>query len=289
MEVWGSYNIRDSVKLVVLLKLLAYIFLIWIWYPNRDMYVFGYELVNLYRHKNSNTVFTRLLAKHELPREFKSRKFRDKLSDYGMDRRRKIITEDISSYSQLKKKGLNDFDLYMKNYKHRYAKKKGFSKLDCYCEKKVFDNIQRLYDIGEKLMNEKKSFTKYILKRYGIGYILIALMPALSFIYLILFGVPGWGPGIFKLCREKNHLGGQTKGHKPLSADECDKVWLYKYRNLIKNFGDYLKVFSIIMTIIVLIVVIYATIKVIKYERLKAGRGKLCAKEYCRFAKNVFI
>ncbi|SCA81884.1 Plasmodium exported protein, unknown function, partial [Plasmodium vivax] len=240
------------------------------------------------QNRNLYTNLNRLLAKHEIQWELERSNFRDKLTDHSMERRKKYTKEDISSYSQIKKKGLNDFDHYMRNYKHRYAKKKGFSKLDCYCEKKVFNYFQRLYAVGEKLKNEKKSFTKYFLKKYGIGYILIALIPALSLIYFILFGAGSWGPGIFTLCKNQAHFPNQGKRHKINPTGGCDKEWLYKYRDLIKNMRGYLMTFSFIMITIFLIVVIYVLIKVIKYERLKAGRGKLCAKEYCRFAKDVF-
>ncbi|VUZ93421.1 Plasmodium exported protein, unknown function [Plasmodium vivax] len=276
MDVWGNYNIKDSVNLLVLLKLLAYILLIWIWYPNKDMYGFGNALKNQdEQNKNLYTNFNRLLAKHEAQWELERRNYRDNLSDHSNERRKKYINEDISSYSQLKKKGLNDFDLYMRNYKHRYAKKKGFSKLDCYCEKKLFDNIQRLYGIGEKLRNEKKSFKNYILKKYGICYILIALIPALSLIYFILFGAGSWGHGFLKHCDVKEHWTKSTnRAHlNNSSTADCEKMWLYKYRDLIKNLRGYLITFSFIMAIIFLIVVIYVLIKVIKYERLKSGKG----------------
>ncbi|SCA83396.1 Plasmodium exported protein, unknown function, partial [Plasmodium vivax] len=240
------------------------------------------------QNKYLYTNLSRLLSKHEIQWELERSNFRDKLSDHTTERRKKYITGDISSYSQLKKKGLNDFEVYMKNYEHRYAKKKGLSKLDCYCEKKVFDNIQRLYGIGEKLRNEKKCFKKYFLKKYGIGFILIALIPALSFIFYILFGVPSWGRGIFTLCSDNAHMGKNTKGHLINPRGGCEKIWLYKYRKSIKYFGGSLIIFSIIMAIIVLIV-IYAIFKVIKYERLKSGKDKICVNEYCRFAKDVFI
>ncbi|KNA02211.1 hypothetical protein PVNG_05534 [Plasmodium vivax North Korean] len=203
---------------------------------SKNSYNFCNNLENLNNVEiTSHKSFQRSLAKHVTKRELNYSSIRNNLLENNSYNNVKCTSDDLSNYSQLKKKGLNDFDLYIKNYKHRYAQKKGVSKLDCYCEKNVFDKIQRIYGIKEKMRNEKKDFKNYILKKYGIVYILFALIPALSFIYVILFGAGSWGRGIFTLCKEDNHLNKAKNAHRVLKPGICDREWLYKYRDLIKK------------------------------------------------------
>ncbi|KMZ82061.1 hypothetical protein PVIIG_06366 [Plasmodium vivax India VII] len=175
----------------------------------------------------------------------------------------------------------NNVENYLKSYKNRYSRKKGLSKLDCYCEKNVLDKIHGLYGVGEKLRNEKKSFKKFFLKKYGIGLIIFALIPAVGFIYSILFGVKNGGRGIFKLCVDIEH----TNDGNSL---QCNDVHQYKWDTTLNNIGYFNYVFTFIMLFVVLVVVIYILMKVIKYEKLKAGKSKMNIKEYCTLCKDVF-
>ncbi|KMZ76627.1 hypothetical protein PVIIG_06251 [Plasmodium vivax India VII] len=187
-----------------------------------------------------------------------------------------------NTFDQLKQGRSNNVENYLKSYKSRYSKKKGLSKLDCYCEKKVLDRFHGLYGVGEKLRNEKKSFKKFFLKKYGIGLILFALIPALSLIFPILFGVENWWDAIIKFCGDASHVDAGT-------SIRCTKRHKYNWEAPLDYTYTALMVFTFTMIIIILLFVFYTLIKVVKYERLKSGKDKMSLKEYCRFAKDVFI
>ncbi|KMZ96149.1 hypothetical protein PVNG_06277 [Plasmodium vivax North Korean] len=286
MEAWENYNIRDSVKLVVLLKLLAYIFLIWIWYSNWDMYGLGNALENQdEQYKNLYTNFNRLLAKHEIQWELERRNFRDNLTDHSTERRKGYITQDISSYSKLKKKGLNDLNAYKKTYKHRYSKKNGLAKIDCYCERKVFDaldNIQRLADNRQKY---KKSLKKWFFKKYGVPMILFTLMPLLGAIIPTVLELKYLRKRLFPCYSYDQNWDTITRSthlYKDYTITRDINVNTWMSLEIIN------KIFLYASILFIAIVVIYIMIKVIKYERLKAGIGKIKGKDYYRFCKSIF-
>ncbi|KMZ83402.1 hypothetical protein PVBG_06044 [Plasmodium vivax Brazil I] len=73
-----------------------------------------------------------------------------------------------STYVNLKRNDLSDLDNYKKCYKNRYSKKKGLAKLDCYYEKKVFDKIDKIYELSRKMKNDKKAFKKEIYNKFDM-------------------------------------------------------------------------------------------------------------------------
>ncbi|VUZ93435.1 Plasmodium exported protein, unknown function [Plasmodium vivax] len=190
------------------LKYFTFTFLIWTYHTYKDVGKFPKSLENEFRHdKRLNLIFKRLLAKHDLHRELQHRDLKDKLSGDRMNNKGKNILDDISTYSEVKRKERNKLDDYMKEYKRRYAKKKGLFKLDCYCEKKVFDKFLYIKKLSGNVHNDKKRFKKILLKKYGIGLIFFTLIPALGFIYYILYGAGNWGDGVFEICRESGQAG----------------------------------------------------------------------------------
>ncbi|KNA01758.1 hypothetical protein PVNG_05610 [Plasmodium vivax North Korean] len=102
----------------------------------------------------------RLLAMHETIKDFKYAHLSDKLSDDVNNMNLKYRMNNTSTYDQLNKKKLNDLDAYKKGYKKRYSKKKGLEKLDCYCERKLFDKIDEIYELSRSMKNAKKTFKK---------------------------------------------------------------------------------------------------------------------------------
>ncbi|KMZ77004.1 hypothetical protein PVIIG_06071 [Plasmodium vivax India VII] len=224
----------------------------------------------------------RLLAKHEYQYQMPNRELQYKASYNGDNYKLEKGKGNSNTFDQLKQGRSNHVENYLKSYKNRYSKKKGLSKLDCYCEKKVLDKLHALYGVGEKLRNEKKSFKKFFLKIYGIGLILFALIPALSVIHYILFGADSWWDGIYMFCKEENHNSDST-------LEGCQKRHRYKWKAYIDYIYPALMVFTFTMIIIILIFVFYTLIKVVKYERLKSGKDKMSLKEYCRFSKDVFM
>ncbi|EDL42578.1 variable surface protein Vir35, putative, partial [Plasmodium vivax] len=137
------------------------IIFIWINNPYNNMYNFGETVKTLYNGKRSSyIIFQRSLARHVAQKEFNRSNIRNKLLENNSHNNVKCTSDDLTKYSQLKKKELNDLDLYKKLYKHRYSKKNILGKLDCYCEKKIFDKYDQIHDLAEKLQNDKKTFKK---------------------------------------------------------------------------------------------------------------------------------
>ncbi|KMZ89848.1 hypothetical protein PVMG_06181, partial [Plasmodium vivax Mauritania I] len=97
-----------------------------------------------------NTNVRRLLARYEKQRELQHRGLKKKISVDRWNKNDRTVSDVLSTYSRVKGKESNNIDTYMKNYKNRYMKKKGISKLDCYCENKVFEKFCHIRDIAEK-------------------------------------------------------------------------------------------------------------------------------------------
>ncbi|KMZ89674.1 hypothetical protein PVMG_06214 [Plasmodium vivax Mauritania I] len=279
MVQFNNYNIGRNVNFTAFFKRLTFIFLTWTCFSYIDMNINEH-------HKISNKNDFRLLSKHEQPRELRDTPFKDKLPDRSLHKNKRNVTDHISTYSEVQGKASNNFDIYMKGYKDRYMKKKGLSKLDCYCENKVFDKFNHICNITKKLQNDTKRSTRFFLKKYGISLIIFALIPTVGLIIPILFGPGDKKPGILGLCGT-SHIDAGKQEHNT-TPENCATRWIYEYRELIGNVGYALKIYSFIMITIDILFIIYILIKVIKYEKIKAGKGKMNIKEYCRFCKDIF-
>ncbi|KMZ87781.1 hypothetical protein PVBG_05033 [Plasmodium vivax Brazil I] len=281
MVILRNYNIKENIKCMFLLKILAFIFLIWICHSDKDTYIFSKLLDNKYEHYISlSTKFNRLLAKHGLQGEFEHTNMRDKISDNTKHNRKRKLSEHDSTYSQLKRKESNNLDVYMKDFKRRYRKKNGLLKLDCYCEKKAFDIIHSINEIAHKYQNNKKGFKKFLFKKHGMLLILLSLLPGISLVFPILFGTKGGLNGVYQICT--------TSGHTSDSHGQCTDTHLDGWEKTVEYMGLYLKIFSFSMIIIIIFFFIYMLIKVIKYEKLKAGKFKMNINEYYHFCKDIF-
>ncbi|KNA01761.1 hypothetical protein PVNG_05613 [Plasmodium vivax North Korean] len=269
-----NYNIGKNVNFSFSGKTFTFFFLVLSYFTYNDMNSYCKLLENKYKEDRTwNTIFNRLLARHEQLRELDSTSMREKLSDRRPYTEKKKVSDNIITYSHVKRNESNNIDAYMKNFKRRYGKKKGLSKLDCYYENKVFRKINHICDIAEKLKYDEKRAKKFFLKKYGIGIIIFALTPALGLIFPILFGI-GNKQGILGLC-VTSHIEGES--HKDTPAD-CPTRWIYVNRGIIDNVSYVPLIYSFIMIIIVVSAVFYILIKVIKYEKIKAGKGKMRVK-----------
>ncbi|KMZ77267.1 hypothetical protein PVIIG_06160 [Plasmodium vivax India VII] len=230
-----------------------------------------------------NTSFNRLLAKDECSDELDNLRLRGNLVNYGMSSNNTNEEDVISTYGNLKKrKRINLYD-HKKGYKRRYSQKKGLSKLDCYCEKILFDKFDYLHNIAEKRKNRRTSFMEKILNRYGYRLILFSLLPIVGLIFPVLFCNKEEKPTYLALfCAHENHTEDKYKDCKatPLSKSIFPHINVINYLNLI--------IFYFIIPMIYLSVIIYGFIKVVKYERLKSGKDKMNFKEYCHFCKDLF-
>ncbi|KMZ88537.1 hypothetical protein PVBG_06142 [Plasmodium vivax Brazil I] len=280
MLILRNYNLKESMKSFFVLKILTFIFLICIWNSNYDIY----NPVKLSEKKFKEDgalimYFNRLLAKHALQSELEYRNVRDKLSDNTMHNRKRKLADHYSTYSQLKRKESNNLDVYMKDYKRRYRKKNGLLKLDCYCEKKAFDIIHSINEIAHKYQNNKKGFKNFLFKKHGLFLILLALLPGFGLVFPILFGTKSGLRGAYKLCT--------TNGHTS-STGGCNDTHLGEWKTAVEYMELYLKIFSFTLVIINLLFFIYMLIKIIKYEKLKAGKYKMNINEYYHLCKDIF-
>ncbi|SCA81859.1 Protein of unknown function, putative, partial [Plasmodium vivax] len=224
-----------------------------------------------------NLIFKRFLAKHDIKKDLTSSFLMEK-SPYELGIKRTNIKENnISTYGNMMNRDSTKLKIYKTGYKRRHSKKKGLSKLDCYCEQKVFNKIDRIYELAEKFQNDKKSLKNKILKEYSI-LIFFILLPLLGLIFPILFGKIFGNDPLFELCN--------TVGNDHLNS--CNKVHFYVDKWVYDTIDYSNKVIFPLLSIITICVIIYIFIKIIKYEKLKAGKGKMSIKENYRFCKDVF-
>ncbi|KMZ77739.1 hypothetical protein PVIIG_00428 [Plasmodium vivax India VII] len=229
-----------------------------------------------------NTSFKRLLGKLECNEELDDLHLRGKLVNYGMSP--KNTNEDvISTYGNIKKRRrINLYD-HKKGYKNRYSKKKGLAKLDCYCEKILFDKFDYLHNIAEKRKNCRTSFMEKILNKYGYRLILFSLLPIVGLIFPALFHKDEGGKEpLLSFCTHKSH---NESPNKNCTAQIVPDI-IITHLNIINYLN--LIIFYIIIPTIYLSIIIYGFIKVVKYERLKLGKDKMSFKEYCLFCKVLF-
>ncbi|KMZ76683.1 hypothetical protein PVIIG_05723 [Plasmodium vivax India VII] len=230
-----------------------------------------------------NISFNRLLAISEPQRELEGT--RKRLAEDIVNKgQTKYIADNISSRSHKNEKILSNFDVYMKNYNRRYSQKKGLSKLDCYYEKKVFDKFQNICEFAKKTNYDKKRCKKLFFKKYGIGLILFSLLPLLGFIFPILFWDITGEKALINFCTTDRHTTKSTT-HGP----DCEYTPLAISEGAFEAIDRFNTVFFAIIAIINAAIIIYVFFKAMKYERLKAGKGKMSVKEHYRFCKNIFI
>ncbi|VUZ98032.1 Plasmodium exported protein, unknown function [Plasmodium vivax] len=164
----GNNNLGKNVNFKVFLKNITFIFFVWTYLTYNDARSFLNSLENQKENdKILNTNVRRLLARYEKQRELQHRGFKEKISDDRWNKNERTVSDVLSTYSRVKRKESNSIDTYMKNYKNRYMKKKGISKLDCYCENKVFEKFCHIRDIAEKVNYDKKRSKSFFFKKYG--------------------------------------------------------------------------------------------------------------------------
>ncbi|SCA82025.1 Plasmodium exported protein, unknown function, partial [Plasmodium vivax] len=227
-----------------------------------------------------DTVFLRSLAKHGYKKESVHAKLKEKLSCDGDTKKANFFSDAMSTYGNLKNGGLSEFELYRKKYNHRYTNKKGLKKLDCYWENKIFDKIEKVNVIAERMQDRKKCFIKKILNKYTIFLFLFALIPALGGIIPELFGHEDPKERSLKLfigkCTKVNNQkpNGCENGYYHISVYAGRAMF---YMNTI---------ITSMLFIVVVLMLFYISVKYIKYQFLKAGISNITLKEYFRLLKN---
>ncbi|KMZ81959.1 hypothetical protein PVIIG_03765 [Plasmodium vivax India VII] len=187
----------------------------------------------------------------------------------------------VSIYGNIKNRDSKKLKLYKTAYKHRYAKKKGLSKLDCYYEKKIFDKFDYINEIRNNMQNDKKSFKKKIYHKYGYGLIIFSLLPVLGLIIPLFFNeynplIQNW---CFSGCEKGHGITDNTHNNNYIKKDIDITTWtIIEVTN---------SVFLCISVFIVIFVLLYILSKFVKYERLKSGKGKMKGKEYFNYCMEV--
>ncbi|KMZ76620.1 hypothetical protein PVIIG_05464 [Plasmodium vivax India VII] len=276
---------KEYINVLTAFKVAASIIFIWIHSPYNDLHSFCNHLEYLYNVENKSVIgFRRSLAKQVYKKEVDRSRTRNQLLDNSTYNDVKGTSDDLSKYSQLKKKGLNDLELYNKLYKHRYSKKNVLGKFDCYCEKKIFNQFDYMLNLSKKINMDKKRLKNIFFKKYGSILIISSLLLLLGLIYPILRCTDS---SILKICSnkcDKHDAPGTPNGktdhftgyHK--SSFDIDTLEMIE---------SIYKVLICVLPLIFLMFIIYILIKLIKYEKLKAGRDKMCLKEYFHFAKSL--
>ncbi|SCA81708.1 Protein of unknown function, putative, partial [Plasmodium vivax] len=199
----------------------------------------------------------RLLAKYELGIKNERSILLDKTSDYRNNSRMPKEAENMSKYNMIGKNVLNNFEYYRKNYEKRYNKKKGIAKLECYCEKKVFDNLDYICSLEEKIKSGKKRLKNILYKNYGLPIVLFLLFSLLGLIIPILDEYHN----IHKM------MSCGISSSKPEDHEKCKTIVMCILGSNIAFFMTFV--------IILLFVFIYIFLKTLKYKRLKEGRIKI--------------
>ncbi|GAW82029.1 variable surface protein [Plasmodium gonderi] len=125
----------------------------------------------------------RILAKHEVKKNTKHCKLREQKFANGKNMRTKNEEDKTQTYKNTKKEVLSELDTYMRSYVSRYEKRKGLENLDCFCEKKVFDIIDKI-DKARKSNNKK--LKKKLHLKYRFCFVTTCLIPFLGLIFPIL-------------------------------------------------------------------------------------------------------
>ncbi|VUZ99738.1 Plasmodium exported protein, unknown function [Plasmodium vivax] len=209
----------------------------------------------------------RLLAKYEKKKELVNVNFKYKaqnnVENYAIMNKR----DNNNTHKKIKREEPNNVKVYLKCYKERYAKKNGLKKLDCYCEKKLFNSIEKVMKIAEEKNFNMKRIKRIVYKKYGLPLILLSLLPLFGLILPIMF--------------YKNlHLDETEATCEQLftvDSKKQTKFWGYNHDNcellppecILFNYF-----FFTTLVLLILLFLIYMYIKMSKYKRIKAGMLK---------------
>ncbi|KMZ95168.1 hypothetical protein PVMG_05086 [Plasmodium vivax Mauritania I] len=201
----------------------------------------------------------RLLAiKNGIPKELDDVSFSNAFS-YDKYKKLKMKKEDSSTYKRLKREGLNELDIYKKSFACKYSKKKGLVKLECDCEKKIFDKLDGIYLLYNNMKDDIKGFKKQIRKRYGLSV-------GISVIYILIAGIII----AYEYFRVDKH--GEIPKSLVVGIQIIGTILFY------------------VLPVIISLVLFYIAIKIIKYDRLVLGKveGKKIAKKISCYYDDEF-
>ncbi|CAI7724194.1 Plasmodium exported protein, unknown function [Plasmodium vivax] len=259
MAIIKNIFINKILNIAVILKISMLLLLAWIFtffndscYTSENMNC-GHMLDGTYR-----IVMNRLLSKTDLEFGLEQNNMNEDISRNYESNELMNESDDRSIYRRLKRSSSNHMYSYRKNFKNTYTKKNGLERLDCYCEKKIFNNMDKIHKLAKNGNYDKKTFKNIIIKKYGYKIIFSSLFSLIGLIVPILV---------------------YGKVQVLPSGTSSD------IQNLIPDLNY---AFFIPYCTIFILTILYIFIKVVKYEKLKAGRGKMNRKEYICFCKEIF-
>ncbi|KMZ77144.1 hypothetical protein PVIIG_06181 [Plasmodium vivax India VII] len=226
------------------------------YYQNSFIKIFD---VKRYNHNIFAKRRCRLLVNESVHYELPNKKL-----DYSGNYKFYDKKESLTPYAKLKEDYSDNYRTYMRVLKRKYPKKKGFKKLDCYCEEKIFNEIENFDKISDSMNCSKRNFIKILLKKYPLCLI--------SLCFFISFGsiIP-----ILCVIEYKKQSNPTKKFWEYMGIEEYP-LRIYSY-------------FYLILWIIIIFTVIYTLLKIIKYDGIKAGKSKMKPKEYLSFIKETYI
>ncbi|KMZ96131.1 hypothetical protein PVNG_06027 [Plasmodium vivax North Korean] len=230
---------------------------------NEEFFMFANSLVISKKSSVAlGKIALRSLAKYENMNELKRTLLEDSINNGENYILIKVI-ESMPTYEQLKQSSPSNMEAYLKSYKSRYKNKKGLRKLDCYYEKNMFKEINKIEKLLEQKNITKGRIKKKIYKKYGLPLILLTLLP----LFALIIPVKKIGRRHFdKKCTYIFSKGNGGKKFLGYGHREC------KFEQLTDNYTMY--IFLFISIFIVISFIIYNYIKVMKYRRIKAGMSK---------------
>ncbi|SCA60866.1 Plasmodium exported protein, unknown function [Plasmodium vivax] len=171
----------------------------------------------------------------------------------------------LTPYAKLKEDFSDNYRTYMRVLKRKYPKKKGLKKLDCYCEEKIFKEIENFDKISDSMICSKRNFIKILFKKYPLCLI--------SFFFFISFG------NIIPILNLYDYE--ETNPNKNVTIWQNMGIPAFPVR--IYSF------LYLILWIIIIFATIYTLIKIVKYDGIKDGKSKMKPKEYLSFIKETYI
>ncbi|CAI7721686.1 Protein of unknown function, putative [Plasmodium vivax] len=257
---------KENFSFEFFIKSAVFFYFTWIYFLCDNVSSFTKDL---YDRSNlsgtSGRITHRIMANDELGAKSNFKGLSVSSSIYGDNKKLENYKEHASIYAKLERSDSNNLEKYKKALRRKYSKKKGIYKLDCYCEQKIFNRIDKIYKVAKNVNNDRNSINKIINKKYGLKFVLLCLYPLTGLVMPWLSSLQDKTSGT-EYDYSKTILGKTGLPHEAATS---------------------ISAILIISCFIVLSVIIYIIIKFIKYEKLKAGKGKMSVMEYCHFCSEI--
>ncbi|EDL42709.1 variable surface protein Vir35-like [Plasmodium vivax] len=150
----------------------------WYYHYNHD-YAGNHNIYLNINYLKGNTLKVRndrLLTNDDPQCEIKQSRIKENLKEPETKNKLKDITESSDIYEKANKNTSNSMHAYIKKLERGYPNKKGLKRLDCYYEKKLFDEMYKLDKISGHMKSKNSYIKKVIWKRYGFRFVIFSLV-----------------------------------------------------------------------------------------------------------------